>query len=189
MKLIGDRKSIYNKLLIYVSIIISVLLVMLSSILFYIYSRSVKDTINDLNTKILSQISYSSTYIDNLAKNYCLSVFSNNNVIPLMYDKNLDILVANRAIRSIDVLSIPDSYVRSVYVYNGNQDLFISNVTGGIYDSRDFYDKEIVGIIKNGNESKYYANTLFPRVIPDINGIGSGNTQYLDHVYTYIIRV
>jgi two-component system, response regulator YesN len=188
MKLIWDRKSIFNKLLIYVTIIISFLLVMLSSILFYVYSSSAKDTIYDLNAKILSQISYSSNYIDNLAKNYCKSVYFNNNIVSLMYDKNLDILNAVKAIRTIDVTAVPDSYVHSVYIYNANQDLFISNINGNIDNSGDFFDKEVVSIVKDSTAGQFRTNTLFARRTPNFSNYGDKKHQNYDYVYTYIIR-
>lgn len=182
------KKSIFIKLLLSVTIIITTIIIALSSILFYVYSSSAKGTIYDLNTKILSQISYSSTYIDTLAKSYCKSVFSNYNVASLMYDKNLDILNAVKAIRTVDALSMPDSYVHSVYIYNANQDLFISNTNGNIDKSDAFFDKEAVEITKNESTTELSSNKLFhgSRMIPNISG--SYNSPKYDLVYTYIMR-
>lgn len=171
MKKFVTNSSIYKKLVITFSVIIFISVILLSSILYYNYSKSSLEIWNSLNNKLLSQVSYSSVYMDELAQNFCKSLFLDNKVKAYIYNKNQDIIITGNAIRAVQAYAVPNSYIHSVYIYNSNLDLFISSKDGGFYNTPDFYDQEIINIAKEQG----------PSLLPIPRKINS------DNVYTYIM--
>lgn len=165
------NNSMYKKLVIYFSIIIFVSVILLSGLLYYNYSRSTIKIYSSLNHKLLSQISYSSVYMDDMAKNFCKSLYLDNTVKAFLYSKENDIIITGNAIRTTQALTVPNAYIHSVYVYNSNLDLFFSTKNGGFYNSSEFYDPEIANLIKQ----------RAPSLSPIPRKISS------DSVYTYIM--
>lgn len=181
VSILKNKKSMYTKLLLSFTFTITILIIMLSSFLYYSYAKSSIEKHNDFNTKILSQISYSSTYMNNLATDFCETTFISNHVIPLLYSNTEDYYFIGNGVKSLDTQTIPNTYIHSVYTYNQNLDLYISTKTNGFYNTLDFYDKDMIQIVEQVKDNGL---KLIPiaRKIPTIS-----NPNEFENVYTYLI--
>ncbi|WP_229750022.1 AraC family transcriptional regulator [Paenibacillus nasutitermitis] len=160
---------------------ITTLILMLSSLLYYNYTSSSVETVKGLNENILSKISYSSVYMDNLSEKFCQSLLLNNGIMAFAYSTTEDILNISNAIKTLNDLTIPNSYIQSTYIYNPQIDTIIAKET--FYNSADFYDKEIVRLLKSPRTNQSAPLYPIPRKIPTLQG---GETAFAN-VYTYIL--
>jgi Response regulator containing CheY-like receiver domain and AraC-type DNA-binding domain len=119
--------------------------------------------------------------MDNMAKNFCMTTFTSNSIIPLIYSSNEDMLSMGNAIRNLDVLVIPNTYIQSIYTYDKTLDLFISSLTHNFNNSKDFYDDGIVKIIKNIGKSDKALVPIPRRIHKD------DNSKDIINVYTYLM--
>ena len=181
------ERSYYRKLLMYFTFIIFILISGLSSIQYLFFSNLVKDTIKNLNVQVLSQTSYSLTYINNIARNLCQSIYLNNGTDAFIYSNEIDILLINNMIRNIDAAVIPNPNIHSVYIYNRKQDLYLSTLDGGLYDGDDFYDFEVNDLIDSVVENKFQANYPIPRKAIISSSVSDNEEAERLNVFTYII--
>lgn len=179
-------ESIQIKLLLSFSVIAILISSILSLVLYINFEKSALDLVYQSNTKLLSEISYSSTYMNDLGRNLCTSIFLGDDAIPLMYSKSEDAFKIGNAIRKLDISTAPAPYIESVYLYNRYLNMFISTSTNRLYDSVDFYDKEVESIIDHINRTgRNISLTPIPRKIPMID-VASNHTDYIN-VYSYFM--
>jgi hypothetical protein len=101
--------------------------------------------------------------MDNMANSFCRSVYLNDYVKAFMNSNTEDLLTLGNTIRTLDTLTAPNLYIHSLYIYNRKLDTFISTETGSFYKSSEFYDQEIVNLIKNNKKSNTSELIPFPR--------------------------
>ncbi|SDW47170.1 AraC family transcriptional regulator [Paenibacillus sp. CF384] len=167
----------YKKLLLTFVVCMTALILILSSVLFYSYKSSSISLIKDMNVNVLSKISYSSVYMDNMARKFCQSLSLNNYIIAFANSNELDIITTGNAIRTLDSLTLPNTYIHSAYIYNKKIDTFISSPPSTFFSSSDFPDKEIKQLLEDAQKRKNFTPILYPipRKIDNYN------------VYTYIL--
>ncbi|WP_304942535.1 helix-turn-helix domain-containing protein [Vallitalea guaymasensis] len=178
------NKSIYKKLLFSFTITITILIIIMSSFLYNFYAKSSYKKMDDFNSKILSQISYSATYMDNLAKNYCGAIFLDNGVIPLLYRDTIDYYSMGNSLRTLEKQTVANTYINSIYIYNNSLNLYMSTQTNGFYSTEDFYDQE-ANTLLNSIKEKNIKLIPIPRKIP-VSELTSGIYDY-HYVYSYLI--
>lgn len=105
----------------------------------------------------------------------------NNPIKAFAYSKDQDILKISSAINTLNELTIPNSYIFSAYVYNRQIDTIITKET--FYDGADFYDKEIMQMLKNPTLDNTQSHFPIARTI-SIPGISKALEA---NVYTYIL--
>lgn len=175
------RKSIYRRLLLTLALSSALLIATLSGILYSIYKSSTVGLLDALNDKVLSQISYSLTYVDEISKNYCKSFFLDNDVTAYMWANRRNIINITDSIHSVNKQVIPNQYIDSVYLYNGTLDLFVDVSSGSFSESKDFFDREIAGYAGKGRAGIPMLEPI-ARKAP----AGPNKTDTVD-VYTYIM--
>lgn len=176
--------SLYKKLLFTFMASITTLIILLSSILYYNYSSSFERTVKGMNENIVSNISFSSVYMDTISKKFCQSLMLNNPIQAFAYSngsKDEDLLNIYNAIRTLKDLTIPNTYIHSTYVYNRQIDTIIDSTS--FYDSSSFYDKDIIHLLKSKEIKHSPALYPIPRKVPIVDG---SKTTYAK-VYTYIL--
>lgn len=178
-----SKINIYRKLLLTFIASITSLILVLSSLLYYNYTTSTMNMVKGMNENILSKISYSSVYMDNLAKNFCKSLSLNNYIIAFSNSHTEDILTYSNAIRTLDALTIPNTYIHSAYIYNRKLDTFISAPTDTFYSSSEFFDQEITLALHSADTNKLPILYPIPRKIAS----PAGTQINLTNVYTYIL--
>lgn len=166
--------TIYKRLLysfIGIALIINVIVIAVNSIN---YRTLVNNLIYDFNTSILSQISYSAEYLDSLAKQVCISSFSNSYTIPMMYSNKLDVFESINGMKNLKNSAEMTEYIDSIYIYNGTLNKYISTKNSYLKSPSEFGDRQVVDIIESKNLSKNILKPI-PRKLLNSN------------VFTYII--
>jgi hypothetical protein len=110
---------------------------MLSSLVFYVYSRTEISNIYKSNQRVLSTISRSANYLDLLGTSYCSTMFSNYNVRAFMFNKGSNAMLGIEAMNFLNNFHSSAPFLKSVYIYNGNRDIFASDYNGTIQKSDD----------------------------------------------------
>ncbi|QJD86845.1 helix-turn-helix domain-containing protein [Cohnella herbarum] len=177
------RTSIYKKLLLSFVGIITALILVVSSMLYYNYNSSSISMLKDMKADILSKTSYSAVYMDTIARKFCQSLSLNNPIIAFANSNDEDILNISTAIRTLSALAIPNTYIHSAYVYNKKIDTIISTPSDTFYSSSDFFDKEIIKMLNRPLNSKI--PTLYP--IPRKVANPEGANKKFANVYTYVL--
>ncbi|MBZ9685963.1 AraC family transcriptional regulator [Clostridium estertheticum] len=180
------NNSVYKKLLMSFSISISILIMILSFVLYFYNSKSAMDNLSSSNTTFLSQTSYSSTYMDNIANNFCKSVYLNNYTTAFINSNTEDLISIGNTLRNLENLTLPNLYIHSLYIYNRKLDTFISTETGTFYSSDYFYDQEIVKMVKNKPQNIKSDFGPFPRMAA-IPGAYHEKPTKFTNVYTYLM--
>lgn len=176
----GVKKgSLFRRMLLALSLISVALVLVLSTVLYFNYMTASVDMLNSLNTKVLSQISYSITYMDDISKNYCKSFYLDNNASAFIWANDSNIFKIKNSIISISSQIIPNPYIDSVYLYNGTLDLFVNIPSGSFSNSKEFSDRQIADLVKEGITS-VPALTPIARTVQAAS-YGSGQIN----VYTY----
>ncbi len=156
-----SRKKILQK--VFLIILFTVVFIILFSSFIYYYSfRNTQINImynfsNDSLEKLDNTIGY---MFDSVYST--ISMFHNDSDINyLLYYNNLYIGEVVKAFTKINSFSISQSYIHSIYIYNGSEDKFYTNLpTQGIKKSDVFLDQEIIKVME---ENKYSNQVVFNR--------------------------
>ncbi|SFS45564.1 helix-turn-helix domain-containing protein [Paenibacillus sp. BC26] len=174
----------YKKLLLTFVASITSLILVLSSLLYYNYNSSIVSTVKGMNENLLSNISYSSVYMDTISKKFCQSLMLNNAIKAFAYsndNQDEDFLNILGAIRTLKEFTIPNTYIHSTYVYNRQIDTVIDS--SSFYNASNFYDKEIIRLINDAGTVAPLSLNPIPRIIP----VPRGSDTRTANVYTYIL--
>lgn len=112
----------------------SILLFMLISMLlyattlFYSSERTVLDMQYEANEKVLSQVEYNVTYMDELVSNMMNAMRQDSNIRTLMYDGELAMTELYPILQELSNTVSVSTFMDSVMVYNANQDVFYSTL-------------------------------------------------------------
>ncbi|WP_308635204.1 AraC family transcriptional regulator [Paenibacillus silvisoli] len=165
----------YKKLLLSFVVCITSFIVILASVLFYNYKSSSISLLKEANVNVLSKISYSSVYMDNMAKKFSESLSLNNYIIAFANSNDLDIILTGNALRTLDSLRIPNAYIYSSYIYNSKINTVISSPPSTFFDASEFPDQEILKLIQDAQAKNAPMLDPIPRKLNNHN------------VYTYIL--
>lgn len=186
MKLRVFKHSFYNKMFLYIAILVLVI-ILTSSFVFYFNFENIGLKMQyNANKNILSEISYSATYLNDTAKNTAAYIYSNNDYSLLRYGRYTSTEDAYKCITSLEALVAQSSNIHSIYIYNKDIDTFYSTWWRFYSPASDFIDTGIADIIKNNKIPNNEIFTLTPllRKIP-LNYANSSNAYI--NVLTYIM--
>src|SRR5690606_3443634 len=92
----------------------------------YIYAQDIILGIQkDANTKVLSQIKYNVDYMNDVVRTIAISLYYDNDIIPLMTASRPDQVDLLTRRMKIDKFADYTPFIDSVIVYNGQMDKFI----------------------------------------------------------------
>ena len=138
--------------------------------------------VNEANTNMLSQISFSENYMHDTAKTFAFSLFFNDQFLPLLYaqteDYDDDIIQLRHVASAVDLAP----FVHSVYFYNQFLDKYVSTWKSTFGTSKTFFDQEIVERMSNLSDRD--------RAVPILRKMPINEdlvNQLYVNVYTYII--
>ena len=149
--LIYKKSMLFNILTSYV-LIGTMLITILSSILFTQFSKKSIEDFNSISEKMLHQSSVTTTdYWDNTIK-YLLNMFLNDDVIrQALYADEFQTLDKIRIMDKMDDILLSNYLIHSIYIYNSISDSVFSTVSS-IKSKEDFVDQDIFKYISNKNE-------------------------------------
>lgn len=176
----------YTNILITLTIIITATIFILSSVLYFTFENIALTIINSFIKDGLSQTSYSTTYMCNLAKSLCLQIYFDNNVSKLSYYAPPDVRERFLATEQLRSYRNTSPSIQSVYVYASKRNtLYTSLANLEEIDPEKigaFYDKDIFNILKEIREYK--------RLVPIPRKISNAYPKYIagsySGVYTFL---
>jgi AraC-like DNA-binding protein len=151
LKLSANKKSNYYAVLLF-TISASITLTLLTSTLFlYLrYESSTKEMIEASAIDTLTEISYTSTLMTELAKSMALQIYFNEQITPLIGYSNYsdgndyDLSVALDLLKSFQ---LTNGHIHSIYVYNRKVNTFFTTNPGAIFSRESFMDKPVVQLM------------------------------------------
>ncbi|BFT71125.1 helix-turn-helix domain-containing protein [Paenibacillus sp. P36] len=135
------------------------ILLALSYILYVNFQKIGVNFVSGANTNALSQISYSSTYLNEASKTFAISLLTNYRVQSVMYNANNDYKDIQDALLDVSKLKDANQFVHSVYVFNGTSNQFYSTWLQSSNTRDSFFDQGLVSIIdekKQVTRGKFY---------------------------------
>ncbi|MFC5652800.1 cache domain-containing protein [Paenibacillus solisilvae] len=120
MKVLGFYKSKKYLQRVLISIMLSMFLVLLSLSIAntYILERSVKNNQQESNLKVLSQIQYNLSYMNEIITHLSNFVYKDNILIPMMFDARLPKMDLIRGYQRLNSILESSSFLHSMVVYN-----------------------------------------------------------------------
>ncbi len=180
------KHSFYNKMFLYIAILVIVIILTLSFVFYFNFESIGLKMQYNANKNILSEISYSATYLNDTAKNTAAYIYSNNDYSMLRYGRYTSSEDAYKFVAGLEALVSQSGNVHSIYIYNKDIDTFYSTWWRFFSPADDFIDTDIVDIIKNNKipNKKIFTFTPLLRKIP-LNYTNT-NAAYIN-VITYIM--
>ena len=155
----GEKNTFMRFLYTYMIITVFTVLI-ITLVLYQIYSASSIKEINSISVKMLSQTRYSADFIWSLASSDGYGIYSDSTISHAMYTKNFDLLTQALVDRKLTQAIAANPLIHSIYVHNGHTGRLISSITSAL-DEDDFFDSGIMQYLKEEKEG----DTLefFPR--------------------------
>jgi AraC-like DNA-binding protein len=124
MKVFGFYKSkkYFQRVMFSIMLSMVIVLLALSVANTYILEKSVKDNQEESNLKVLSQIQYNLSYMNQIIFTLSNYVYNDNLIIPLMYDDSLSEMGLINGYRKMTDTLQRSAFLQSMAVYNSSQD-------------------------------------------------------------------
>ncbi|WP_108991041.1 helix-turn-helix domain-containing protein [Paenibacillus agaridevorans] len=176
----------YTKILLSLTLSITITIFVVSSILYFTFERIGLNIAHNSNKDGLSQISYSATLMNDLAKSLSLQVYFNDTISKLSYASLPDVREEYLALDQLRSYRATSPFVDSIYVYNSKRDTLYTSLVNIEKIEPDqkgtFFDQGILQILKNMKD--YKRITPIPRNIDNAYpGIVSTPSK---NVYTFL---
>lgn len=125
-----ERKYLFRIMLSINMLIVAVMLASLVSA--YWYSEKISLTSQrEANEKVLSQINYNITYMNETVKNFAISLFYDNDMANLLYSREEDRFEDTTRINKLNKTIAYNSFIHSIVIYNSKRQRYF---TGGDSD-------------------------------------------------------
>lgn len=172
-RMFKSRKYL-QRILLYVSLVMSLLVVVSSVTIYYNAQKTLVDMQYQANRKVLAQMDYNISYMNEMIKNMAISVFFDNDMIPIMYgDEDSNYFDLSRSILKINTTVASTTFLESIVVYNGKSEKFYSNNT--LKDSELLYAKlneflnsgkyipkmRLIPMSLDGNKTDYFSFMMY----------------------------
>lgn len=119
-------KKYLRRTIVSFSILVLLLLALFSSVLYYSAETIVLDMQRDANKKVLSQIKFNISYLNDVIQKLTTSLYYDNDVIPLMTaTDDSDIFETLRSRSRIDKFADYTPFIHSIMIYNSKSDQFV----------------------------------------------------------------
>lgn len=134
-------KKYFQRVMFSIMVAMSLILTALSVVNTYMLERSVKNIHEASNLKVLTQIGYNLSYMNEIITHLSLFAYRDNFLIPLMFSEPLAEMDYIRGYHEMSRIMQSSSFLHSLAVYNGaNEQLFGSTgqflVDGGVTKER-----------------------------------------------------
>ena len=105
-------------------------IILLSFVTFLSVRKSMLDTEYQHNRSILYQVKYNIDYMDDMVRDACLSLYTDNNTISIMYNKNAEFYDVYGRLLKLQQLVNTTPYLHSIYIYNNISKLYYTTDKG-----------------------------------------------------------
>ncbi|MFD2615304.1 AraC family transcriptional regulator [Paenibacillus gansuensis] len=177
------KRTLYYKILFYITVIVSVSVLIVSA-LQYSYARdnSIKQ-INDYSTESLRQVSYSAKLLTDTARNMLSQLMLDADVFALINDTTPDEKEIVTGIQKLDTFKNSLDFIQSIYVYNRNNSTFYSSLSSqSLQPEKEFFDTELVSMLKHPDNIKKSIPISRKILLPNVP---QDERNYID-IFTFI---
>lgn len=149
LKFFISRKSVFIKILLSHIIIGSLLIALLSSLLYIKYSQSSIREIKDFSVNSLEQAVRSFDLLwNNAYLNMNREFKTNSTLIEAMDCTDFDPVMSGQVFRELNDIVVTNNIFDSIYVYNSKANMVFSSI-GPVKDRDNFYDQGIIKVLQN----------------------------------------
>ncbi|RXZ82021.1 AraC family transcriptional regulator [Paenibacillaceae bacterium] len=103
-----------------------VVLGVFSFTLYWNMKNATLNTLSEANRKVLAQVKYNVEYMDEIAKNLTMSLYFDNEVIPMLYGKEFDYGDIAFKLWKLDKIVDSSTYLHSITLYNAFTGTYLS---------------------------------------------------------------
>lgn len=162
-------RSSFTKLFYSLIILLSIILLTSSLVFYDNYEKQTIRQASGSSKQILTQTALAVDFVWDLSSNHLYDLYGDGDVYNCIYSKNVSPTEAINASLKITKAISNSMFLESVYLYNGNMQKVFST-KGSTSSSQEFYDKDILKLLKNENEIKTLH--FIPRKVKyNINGV------------------
>ncbi len=176
----SQPQKYYTNILIAITIIITITIFILSSVLYFTFENIALTVISTYIKDGLSQISYSTTYMCDLAKSLCLQLYYDNNLSKLSYYAPPDVREKYLATEQLRSYRNTSPSIHSIYVYASKRNTLYTSLAYNeeIHPEKlkDFFDQDIFRILKGFKAYK--------RIVPISRKISNAYPKYIERSYS-----
>ena len=162
-------RSSFTKLFYSLIILLSIILLTCSLVFYDNYEKQTIRQASDSSKQILTQTALAVDFVWDLSSNHLYDLYGDADVYNSIYSRDVSPTEAINASIKITKAISNSMFLESVYLYNGNMQKVFST-KGSTSSSQEFYDKDILKLLKNENEMKTLH--FIPRKVKyNINGV------------------
>ncbi|WP_187274173.1 AraC family transcriptional regulator [Paenibacillus sp. N3.4] len=122
---IRSRKYL-QRILLSLTVFIVVILCVFASTLYLKMKSSTLHIQTEANRKVLAQVKYNVEYMDEILKNLMMSLYFDNEVIPILYSKTFSYETISNKLAKLDKLVDSSTYLHSIILYNNYTHTYLS---------------------------------------------------------------
>jgi AraC-like DNA-binding protein len=161
-----ERKYFMRIILSINLLIISVMLASLLSA--FLYSKKISlDSQQEANEKVLSQINYNITYMNDTVKNFAISMFYDIDMAHLLFSGEQDTFEDTDRINKLNKTIAYNSFIHSIVFYNSKRNMFFTSGDDAITSSTSNLMNQI-GEFLSGGKPIYKMQLMPLRYVPDL---------------------
>lgn len=164
------RKYWARKYLIRIILSINLLIVsfmMVSLLAAYLYSEKISlDSQQEANEKVLSQINYNISYMNETVKNFAISFFYDNDMAQLLYSGEVDDFEDTMRINKLNKTIDYNSFIHSIVIYNNKRGSYFTIGNDSITSEKSNLLK-IIDDYLDGRKLIYKMQLIPVEFIPD----------------------
>lgn len=161
-----ERKYFMRIILSINLLIISVMLASLLSA--FLYSKKISlDSQQEANEKVLSQINYNITYMNDTVKNFAISMFYDTDMAHLLFSGEQDTFEDTDRINKLSKTIAYNSFIHSIVFYNSKRNMFFTSGDDAITSSTSNLMNQI-GEFLSGGKPIYKMQMMPLRYVPDL---------------------
>ncbi|WP_027630436.1 AraC family transcriptional regulator [Ruminiclostridium cellobioparum] len=162
-------RSSFTKLFYSLIILLSIILLTCSLVFYDNYEKQTIRQASDSSKQILTQTALAVDFVWDLSSNHLYDLYGDADVYNSIYSRDVSPTEAINASIKITKAISNSMFLESVYLYNGNMQKVFST-KGSTSSTVEFYDKDILKLLKNENEMKTLH--FIPRKVKyNINGV------------------
>lgn len=153
--------TIYRKMFFSYLILIILSVILISGILFQLFSSSTVMEINNISQSMLSQTSYASDVIYDQVFSIGNELLHNNEIITALFTKVQDPVLEYNVLQKLIYIKSVYPFINDISLYNGNMSHYLSSKGSPVE-----INKDILNRVQKNNGQKYY------EFFPIIDGSG-----------------
>lgn len=172
---------LYKKMLFSYVLILSLTILIISSVLYFVFSNISENNINNRNFSMLTQVAEATQIMLDDVIGTCYSLYENNHILTALYSENSDSMETFNAVSQLRIVNKAYPYIEHIGLYNSVLNTYIG--TRGIV-SIDNLEPNLYAVLKSKNQT---GKTIMVQTVFDNLQSPGINTPYISQVITLII--